>query len=243
MAAARRAPARDASPALLGCLPVLGRYDVIAVLCGGLRRDGAGFHPATFTDSDEHGMLGGHLRVLAAAELYRARCAGLFLFSTGVSERCRARFGPAVPPEAVVYADHFRAEAGDGPEVLVETGSVNTAANVAAVARLAARHGWRDVAVLSSEYHLPRARELLRHTGGGLAADFLSAEAIVMAARPGACDAQIEAAYASPAGRRRTASERQGLADLYAGRYDTRERPGSGGAGVHPDGGTAAAAG
>lgn len=224
--------------ALLGCLPVPGRYDVIAVLCGGLRRDADGFRPASLTDSDEHGMLGGQLRVLAAAELWRAGRAGLFLFSTGVSERSRARFGAAVPPEAVVYADAFRAETGEDPAVLVEIDSVNTAGNVAAVARLAATHGWREVAILSSEYHLPRARELLRQAGGGLAAEFLSAEAVLMAARPGRYEAQIGAAYGSVAGRKRTAAERQGVADLYAGRYDRREQPG-GSAGVHPPGNSA----
>ncbi len=77
---------------------MLTRYDAVAVLCGGLRCDGETYHPASFTDSDEHGMLGSQIRVLAAADLYRAGCAGVFLFSTGVSQKSRARFGPAVPP-------------------------------------------------------------------------------------------------------------------------------------------------
>jgi hypothetical protein len=87
---------------------VLGRYDVIAVLCGGLRRDADGFHPAFLTDSDEHGMLGGQLRVRAAAELCRAGRAGLFLFSTGVSKRSPAAARereftrPGTPPSRAV---------------------------------------------------------------------------------------------------------------------------------------------
>jgi uncharacterized SAM-binding protein YcdF (DUF218 family) len=203
---------------------MLTRYDAVAVLCGGLRCDGGSYHPATFTDSDEHGMLGSHLRVLAAAELYRAGCARVFLFSTGVSQKSRARFGPAVPAEAAVYAAHFRAETGAGPEVHLETGSVNTAGNCAAIAAAASRHGWARLAVLTSEYHLARVHELLRRPGGGEPAAILSAEAIVMAARPGAHDEQIAAAYASPAGLLRTTRERQGLADLYAGRYDPQEQ-------------------
>ncbi len=203
---------------------MLTRYDAVAVLCGGLRCDGETYHPASFTDSDEHGMLGSQIRVLAAADLYRAGCAGVFLFSTGVSQKSRARFGPAVPPEAVVYAEHFRAEAGEGPEVLLETGSVNTAGNCAAIAAAARQHGWSRLAVLTSEYHLARVRELLRRLGGGEPAAVLSAEAVITAARPGVHDGQIAAAYASPAGLLRTARERQGLADLYAGRYDTQEQ-------------------
>ena len=203
---------------------MLTHYDAVAVLCGGLRYAGEAYHPAAFTDSDEHGMLGSQIRILAAADLYRAGCARVFLFSTGVSQKSRARFGPAVPAEAVVYAEHFRAEAGEGPEVLLETGSVNTAGNCAAIAAAARHHGWSRLAVLTSEYHLARVRELLRLAGGGQQAAILSAEAIIMAARPGTHDAQIAAAYASPAGLLRTARERQGLADLYAGRYDTGEQ-------------------
>ncbi len=161
---------------------MLTHYDAVAVLCGGLRYDGEAYHPASFTDSDEHGMLGSRVRVLAAADLYRAGCAGVFLFSTGISQKSRARFGPAVPAEAVVYAEHFRAEAGDGPQVLLETGSVNTAGNCAAIAAAARQHGWSRLAVVTSEYHLPRVRELL-HRGGGEPAALLSAEAIIMAAR------------------------------------------------------------
>ena len=202
---------------------MLTHYDAVAVLCGGLRHDGEAYHPASFTDSDEHGMLGSYIRVLAAADLYRAGCARVFLFSTGISQKSRARFGPAVPAEAVVYAEHFRAEAGGGPEVLLETGSVNTAGNCAAITAAARQHGWSRLALVTSEYHLPRVRELLR-LGGGEPAAVLSAEAIIMAARPGVHDTQIAAAYASPAGLLRTARERQGLADLYAGRYDTREQ-------------------
>jgi len=207
---------------------MLTRYDAVAVLCGGLRYDGDAYHPASFTDSDQHGMLGSQIRVLAAADLYRAGCAGVFLFSTGISQKSRARFGPAVPAEAVVYAEHFRAEAGAGPAVLLETGSVNTAGNCAAIAAAARHHGWSRLAVVTSEYHLARVQQLLRRLGGEREPAILSAEAIVMAARPGTHDAEIAAAYASPAGLLRTARERQGLADLYAGRYDPREQLASG---------------
>lgn len=213
---------------------MLTSYDAIAVLCGGLRRDPGGYRPASFTDSDEHGMLGSHIRVLAAADLYRSGCAELFVFCTGISQKSRARFGAGVPPEAVVYAEHFRAEAGDGPVVILEQESVNTAANLAAIAALAQRRQWARMAIVTSEYHLARARELFRRTGSALAAEFLSAEAIVMAARPGVHDSEIAAGYASPAGLRRTARERRGLADLYAGRYDVAEQLGPAGAGPGP---------
>lgn len=203
---------------------MLTRYGAIVVLCGGLGHDGAAYRPSAFTDSDEHGMLGGAIRVAAAAELHRAGCAGVFVFTTGISEKSRARFGPAVPAEAAVYASHFRAQAGEGPVVLLEQESVNTAGNLAAVAALTQARRWPSVAIVTSEYHVPRVRELLRLAGGGLAAEVLSAEAVVMAARPGIHDAEIAAGYASPAGLRRTSSERRGLADLYAGRYDTGEQ-------------------
>jgi uncharacterized SAM-binding protein YcdF (DUF218 family) len=169
-------------------------------------------------------MLGSHIRVLAAAELYRAGCSDVFLFSTGISQKSLARFGPEVPAEAVVYAEHFRADTGAGPAVLLEQESVNTAGNLAAIARLAAEHRWQELAIVTSEYHLARGRELFRRAGGGPAAEFLSAEAVLMAARPGAFDEEIAAGYASPAGLKRTARERQGLADLYAGRYDAGEQ-------------------
>ena len=223
-------------------IAMFSRYEAVIVLCGGLRRDAGGYHPAGFTDSDPFGMLGSHIRIPAAAELYRAGCSGVFVFATGVSQRLRARFGPAVPAEAVVYAEHFRERAGDGPTVLVEAESVNTAGNVAAIARLARRHGWRQVAIVTNEYHVPRVRELLRRAAAPVTAEILSAEALVMAARPGEYDAEINAGSAAPAGIWRMACERQGLADLYAGRYDPAEQPaGAVPAGAVPDPGSSPA--
>jgi uncharacterized SAM-binding protein YcdF (DUF218 family) len=224
---------------------MISRYDAVIVLCGGLRRDGDGYHPASFTDSDGFGMLGSHIRVVAAADLYRAGYADVFVFATGVSRRLRARFGPQVPAEAAVYAEHFRDLAGDGPAILVETDSVNTAGNVAAIAGLAGRRGWRQVAIVTNEYHAPRVRELLRRAGAPVTAEILSAEALVMAAWRGEYDAEINAGYASPAGLWRMVCERRGLADLYGDRYDMSEQlavtaaePGSSPLGVagHPAG-------
>ena len=213
-------------------------YDAVIVLCGGLRKVDAGYQPTTFEDGDEFGMLGGFIRVVAAAELYWQGRASRFLFSTGVSAKQIAKFGPDVPPEAGVYRDLFvetiHANARRQnltlplPEMFLEDKSVNTVANLQESVAICKREGWQCVAIISSEYHVPRIAalyDLIATHAPLLAAHpiFLAAEPIVTQAQPGAYDAQIDAAYRSEIGQKRIANEHAGLAHIQSGQYTLHE--------------------
>lgn len=205
-------------------------YDAVVVLGGGLRKEGEEYHPATFRERDEFGMLGGHLRVAAAAELYRAGVASCFMFTTGVYEKNKARLGDDVPAESVVYAACFQ-EMIDGrvpPQIVLDTVSTTTLTNMREVFSAVRARGWHTVAVVSNEYHIPRVRALYERMlseNPDMVVDitYLAAEAILKQLRPGGYDAEIEGAYQSDAGRERIESEAQGVRHLDESRYATEE--------------------
>ena len=201
-------------------------YDAIIILCGGIYKTTEGaYEPTEYFHSDEFGMLGGKARVLAAVELYLQKRARNFCFSTGVSEKSKAKFGLDLPAEALIYSNVFQKLIADfrekdtaleQPTIFLEAKSVNTASNIREVLELARGKDWNMIAIISSEYHIPRVRALydsIRNQIGGikLLSSFLSAEEILKTTRPGKYDTEIEAAYASKAAQLRLYNETQGL--------------------------------
>jgi uncharacterized SAM-binding protein YcdF (DUF218 family) len=199
----------------------LYKYDAVVVLCGGLYREGNTYHATTYAHSDEFGMLGGAMRVSAAVALYSEGVSQTFLFSSGISAKHIARFGPDVPPDAKVYGDEFvQALAAleqkpnhdiltsqlEKPIVLLETKSVNTVNNVIEVAKIVAEKGWKHIALLSSDVHIGRIEALYHMMEkerpdllSSATVEFLSAEKIMLETYPGIYDADIVAAHATPA--------------------------------------------
>jgi hypothetical protein len=214
---------------------------VDVVLCGGTARQGDIYLPTTYEHSDDFGMLGGEMRVIAAVARARHGLSQHVLFSGGKSKKgAAARGGEHVPapPAATVYAGHFTnmfvntdGQTGEGPRItpiLLDTVSPNTNANMLYSLQLAQREGWRDMVVISSEYHMPRVTALYsiikeKLCMDGIRTTFLAAEDVVRAAHPGLYDDSITAAYKSEAGQLRLASEAHGLADMRAGRYSFTE--------------------
>lgn len=216
----------------------MGRYDVIAVPGGGLYKAESTFLPATYEHDDQFGMLGGHMRVAAAVGLYMMRQNATFLFSGGSSAKQKAVFGQNAPVESEVYRDAFLSELTSyahnpdyealmaelpAPQTVLDPGAENTARNMEEMRRLIRERNWRSVAVLSNEYHVPRAEAWWNITGAknedepGIV-DFLSAEDIVRNTFPDVHDASIAQAYQSPMGLLRLRNEAQGLSDIAKGR-------------------------
>jgi hypothetical protein len=201
-------------------------YDAVIVLSGGIRKTPAGFAATTYTDDDGFGMMGGHMRVLAASVLCMQQAAGSFVFTTGITAKTIGMFGNDVPSEASVYSKEFLeriAPAGTPPTVILEERSANTIGNVKEFAAIMKTNGWKKVAILSSEYHLPRIEALcnLLQVPGQLL--FLSAEEIVQREWPGMYDDEIKTAYASEAGKKRLQNEAGGTAAIKAGGYNPAE--------------------
>lgn len=209
-------------------LKKLKTYDVVAILCAGLAKDGQDYVPTAFGDSDEFGMLGGYVRVDAAVELAKSRVSSNFLFSTGVSAKQIEKFGKDVPPEAHIYRDVFLDRLGaerrvDAVNIFLEDTSVNTVGNIQAILQLCIDNNWSHIALLSSEYHIPRIRALvnlvLDQYALNLSFDFLSAETILRTAHPRLHDAYFDNAYSTPEAKKRIANEAQGLIALENGNY------------------------
>jgi uncharacterized SAM-binding protein YcdF (DUF218 family) len=210
-------------------------FDAVIVLGGNIRHTPTGFASATYDDSDQYGMLGGRIRIIAAAWLYLDGQASAFVFSTGTSEKTKAKYGANVPTEARIYCDEFNAlldelradhpeMAGlEPPTIILEERSQNTVGNIRECFDIIRENQWKKVAILSARHHLPRTEALCGLIGENEPVDaslaFLSAEEIVRQHCPGKYDAEIEAAYNSPEGKKRLAIEAQGVRDIQNGVY------------------------
>lgn len=215
----------------MGAIERATSYEAVIVLCGGLAKHGRNFVPTSFANSDAYGMLGGNIRVVAAACLYATNVATTFVFSTGTSQKRRDQFGEHSPPEARIYANYFnhliqqppfstlQQAPLQKPTIVLETESYNTATNIQRIIHLLMAHRWINVALLSSGYHLSRVKALYTHfkPAGYSNPVLLSAETIVQNILPGVYDGVIVAAYASPEGLKRERNERQGVIDLRNG--------------------------
>lgn len=204
-------------------------FDAVLVLGGNITKNADGtFAPSTYADSDQFGMLGGRMRVFAAVWMYLAGEADTFVFSTGTSEKTKAAYGPDVPTEAYLYSEDFKAMLRDMhepiPNIILEDRSKNTVGNIRECFEIIRQHPeWQKVGVLSADFHIPRIKALceLIQDKEPIEADleFIMAETTLKRLKPGMYDAEIDAAYASPEGKKRLANEAQGLKDMQEGKY------------------------
>ena len=210
-------------------------YDAVIVLGGNIRQTAEGYAPSTYADSDMFGMLGGKIRVIAAALMHLKGEASTFVFSTGTSEKTKAVFGPDVPTEADVYSEDFKiilnemsaeladADQHDPPRIVLEDKSQNTVGNIRECLQIIQKDNWQKVAFMSTWPHIQRAEALCSviaeqiPTNANL--EFIAAEDIVKRLQPGMYDAEIEAAYNSEEGKKRIASEAKGVRDIKENKY------------------------
>ncbi len=198
------------------------------------------------SDSDPAGPLGGVTRPKAAALV--ANLAPNIIFSTGISDPSRKKFTPLlgrkglpteIPSEAKIYSEEFldaindlnkrglRDSASPLPNIIYEDKSKNTGENIREVLTIAKEKGWKKLCILTSNYHGPRALALYQETVrlnsdtfSGLEVSFIPAEACLMAFDNGVDNYELEQYYNSPEMDKRQTSEKKGLADLVAGKYN-----------------------
>lgn len=211
-------------------------YDCIVVLGGNIvRTDDGQFAPTTYDHSDQFGMLGGYMRIVAAAWMFVARQSETFLFSTGTSEKTKAVLGDDVPTEAHVYSEAFKRLVGElrsthgelcgrkDPKIILEEYSQNTVGNLKESFAVIKEHHWKKVAVLSADLHIPRVQALTELISQdipvGVTLDFLGAESTLKKLKPGLYDDFINTAHNSIEGKKRAQNEAQGLSDIREGRY------------------------
>ncbi len=90
--------------------------------------------------------------------------------------------------------------------------------------------GWEKVALISSDYHIPRIKALFekalreeKDKDIKLELDYVSAEEKVKESHPGRYDDIIEQAYKTGDAQKRLKSEKRGLEDMEKGTYAERE--------------------
>ena len=96
-------------------------------------------------------------RVAHGVEVLRRFASARLVLTGGVGE--------AGVAEAVVMAGLARRLGVAAEQIVLEQESTSTLEQAVAVARLARRHGWRQVVVVTDRYHLPRALFLFRRMG------------------------------------------------------------------------------
>lgn len=215
--------------------------DLLYVLCGGINLiPGKGFVPTDYSDSDQYGMLGGYYRVVAASIVCKVVDVNGIVFSTGVPEKTRERYGDGTPTESAVYmaafVDEFSKTTADkdivGPKpkgllIVGEEGlSTNTFGNIQQ-AKTAIDNNPKllNVGFLSSRYHLPRIQGIVNFIFPDLERrkimHYISAEEVLLQHKPQVYEGIIRLAYESVEAQKRSMNENKGLLNLAMGTYPT----------------------
>ena len=216
-------------------------YDAVIVLGGGLHSvktdAGAKYFPTNYDTRTGKGS--GGIRVAASLELYLQKKAKRFIFSGGRNSKTLEKHGPAAPSEAEVFSDKFtRVLAGlknrsdytdrfnglESPVIGTEDLSTNTFRNLEHTFREIKKLNLKKVAILTSDYHIPRTQALLEEVRKelgleGIEVIFISAEEFMKDSQPGKYDKIIEEIYSHPFMEERLKAEAQGVQDLREGKY------------------------
>lgn len=213
-------------------------FDALIVLGGGLNKLNDKFYPTDYRQGDEFGMLGAGMRLVAAVDLYLDGQVKNIVFSTGATEKNKSAHGPNIPTEAETYQDKFlrsldalkkRKENAEKiknleePETILEEKSVTTLTNIKECLQIVKDKGWKKIAIVSSDYHIPRIKALYeqalkQHPELQIEIEFMSAEDVVKKAEPGKYDKIIETAYKTPEAKKRLANEAKGVKDIKSGK-------------------------
>jgi uncharacterized SAM-binding protein YcdF (DUF218 family) len=211
--------------------PIHKTYDAIVVLGGGIRQKDGLFLPTEYEDTDEFGMLGGRIRIDAALVLFERGTSDTIVFSTGVTEKNKAKLGPSIPTEAAIYARYFKDRLKDRPELLakarivLEEQSCSTRTNIEEVLKIIGQNNWREVAIVSSRWHLPRTQALCEMLLQDLPKaerpnlTFLSADDTLLELGKDEFAAEVTKAYQSEGCKQRLVHEQNGLNAIKAGSY------------------------
>lgn len=209
-----------------------GIPDVLFVLSGAITHKGNRnyeYSSTSYADEDEHGILGGKARIIAAAELGK--------FFPEVTIVTTSRVEPDQPTHASVMAKELIAMDIPESQIVLEERSNSTRTEIIEMVKLAQANGWRKIVVLSSDYHLPRIQEMfsnlknlsndedetfnekLAWCRGNVEIHFMAAEDI-LPIRNGHYASLVHKAGMTEQYRKRVASEQEGIEQMRNGQYN-----------------------
>jgi hypothetical protein len=216
-----------------------GTPDALSILSGsvvkrGSREGSARYSSGSYEELDVAGLLnGGKARVIAAVEIARFYPNMAIIANGNTYENC--------PPDAEIMKQELKRYGAPPDHVLLQLRSYSTFTEFVELVKFAAEHKWRRIVIITNEFQIPRAQQLLRQIDTlqdpyGVSQDpdfraalpafrelapvvgFVSAEAVLPLRNP--CYQKIvDQAKASREWQKRAAKEAQGLKQLQEGTY------------------------
>lgn len=186
--------------------------DAIVPLSGGTVQDPSGeWRSTTYQESDSFGTLGGYVKMQAGAILAK-RYPNAFIVA---NSKC---MDGRLPSHAQVHARELVRLGVEEERVILEEKSITTKSEVIEALKLAGEMGWKNIFFVSNEYHLPRVRAFYEQTKSSIAANFISAEAVLIEKDP-VFRVTFEEIKKTPAYQLRLASEMSGVEAIRRGEY------------------------
>ena len=134
--------------------------DAIFILSGGTVKRDRGFTTASYGDTQgEYGVLGGKARIIAAVELVK------YFPETKLVMTATHYPTPEDPSQSSVMADELRKLGVKQQQIVTEEYSKSTYDELSRIVALSRDNKYRRVVVLTNEYHVPRAEEMLNRLG------------------------------------------------------------------------------
>lgn len=204
--------------------------------------ENAEYRSSAVSDLDPFGHIsGGMFRVVAAA-----KAAEQFPKAKIVTVSRDKEASPGRPSHASVMADELTRRRVGRERIILEENSISTATEIREMLILAAKMGWKKIAVITSGYHIPRAEKIFEITRvsdekGLLKAwddrelqeslqnlkdtefIFISEEQILAGAEGGTWKVVFDKLKKSNGYLKRLAIEQQGVKDLAEGTYGTKK--------------------
>lgn len=214
------------------CVQREPKGEAIAILGGGLKKDGHKWRTTNFNEGDEFGCLGDRLRVVAGSYLYGDRekvNPNLLMIASGGRGQLENVSG------APTLAEVISAELADFgvpvEKILKENQSANTYQQLRGLDNLVLARGLTKFFIISNEYHLPRIQAMVElapglHNLRNLRLNnslFLeSAEKIVLSRDRFQWEDAIKQAYETEVMKERVRLEESGVAKIRAGTYQLK---------------------
>jgi len=215
--------------------------DVMFVLSGNIiprmvKNRERGYRSPSYTGTDIHGLVNGaKARVIACAEAHRCFPEAQIVTTSYTRGKTHE-----MPTDAWVMMEEMERFGVDTRMVILEEKSDNGISELKEMAKLAAVYGWERVAVITSEYHVPRISEMWNRietfmkptdrdfqdmelalgfmANAGVEVVFVSAESILLL-RSHLYAPFIKKVKETSGYQKRLAAEAKGLSDLLEGQY------------------------
>jgi len=205
--------------------------EAVFILSGGIKKTGEGkFKTLSYSDEDVHGFVtGGKARVVGAAELAKV-FPEMKMVTTSAIE-------PDFPSHARVMADELIKRETPEDQVILEEKSIDTITELMEMIKMSVRENWKKITILTSDYHIPRTKEMFRQLGSlvkdedpefdaalikfkeaNIEINFVSAEEILETTGHH-FKSLIDKVRLTEGYKKRLEAEERGLEDLKSGRY------------------------